>query len=140
MWWRDGTFANVITESVLDGWRDAGVEEGTITAARALLYKPFVAYKDYVETLQAAVGASALAKLQATLVHSDHVGLADTQEAGPTTGFSARGWLGEQLVVIPSVHVVAVRMRAPERTDYAGHGSRDEYPGFTEDIARLVHP
>jgi hypothetical protein len=58
--------------------------------------------------------------------------------AGPTRGFSARGSLGQYLVVLPKKHLVAVRMRAPGAGEGSKHGpEKDRYPGFADDVARL---
>jgi hypothetical protein len=50
-------------------------------------------------------------------------------------GFSARGSLGQFVVVLPSVRTVGVRMRAQERTDNKAFGPEtDRYDGFRDDM------
>jgi hypothetical protein len=56
---------------------------------------------------------------------------------GPVTGFAAEGWLGQYLLVCPKSRVVAVRMRAPEPSDYGQDDERNGYRAFSEDVAKV---
>ena len=58
----------------------------------------------------------------------------DTQ-AGSIEGFSARGWLGQFLVVDPKRRLVGVRMRDACGSDYQ---SPTEVDGFSE-FPQMVH-
>jgi hypothetical protein len=58
---------------------------------------------------------------------------------GAVRGFSARGWLGQFVVVLPKVNLVGVRMRAQERKDYNEENGpeTDGYQGFRDDLVGL---
>jgi CubicO group peptidase (beta-lactamase class C family) len=141
LWWREGTFAHVLTEPVLAAWRDLGIDKPALDSARSLVGKKFAKRQPYAAAVGRALGDAAFAKLDAAIQKADHVPFAAMIADGPVRGFSARGWLGQVLVVLPSARVVAVRMRKPEDADY--RKDRPEtatYPTFAEDVARLVAP
>jgi CubicO group peptidase (beta-lactamase class C family) len=74
----------------------------------------------------------------ADLIGKDHVPLVARVKDGPVTGFSARGWLGQFLVVLPEPHLVAVRMRAAEDSDYQDEGTEaNGHRAFAGDLAKL---
>ena len=69
----------------------------------------------------------------------DHMGLEDRVEIDRSVvGFSARGWLGQYLVVVPSKRIVAVRMRAETRADHSGQAEEDEDHAFIAQLDRAV--
>ncbi|MFT3765970.1 MAG: serine hydrolase [Minicystis sp.] len=141
LWWREGTFARALTEPVLGAWRDLGVDEAALQNARALLGKKYAERSEYAAAVAKTLGPAAFEKLDAALKHGDHLPFSASVSDGPVRGFSARGWLGQTLVVLPQTRVVAVRMRAPEKDDYEKDGGdkedRNTYPAFSSDVARL---
>ena len=138
LWWRDGDFADVLTEQVLAQWHDAGIGAEIIEHARPLVGKRFANATVYRKTLAIALGALDFATLTATIAKGDHVPLAYRAAIGPAHGFSARGWLGQYLVVIPGTRVVAVRMRASERGDYHHGPEHDGYESFPSDVWQMA--
>jgi CubicO group peptidase (beta-lactamase class C family) len=137
LWWREGTFAFVLTDQVLAAWRGLGFDTAA-RSARGLLGKTFTSYADYSAAVRDAIGASEATKLMGVITSKDHVPFVARVKVGPVTGFSARGWLGQFLVVLPEQHVVAVRMRAAEGGDYQGDGGEENgYRGFASDVAKL---
>lgn len=138
LWWREGTFARRVTPEVLDWWKEAGVDEATLAKARGLADQSFAEKPDVLAALERTLGAEAFAALKATLAKRDHVPWFATKQAGPVWGYSARGWLGQYLVVYPAARLVAVRMRAPEKADYGGGDEQDGYRRFAHDVHALV--
>jgi CubicO group peptidase (beta-lactamase class C family) len=136
LWWREGTFAFVLSDQVLAAWRRLGFDAAA-KSARGLLGKKFSSYADYSAAVRDAVGASEAPRLMEAITSHDHVPFVARVKDGAVTGFSARGWLGQFLVVLPEQHVVAVRMRAAEASDYQGDGGEENgYRGFAGDVAR----
>jgi CubicO group peptidase (beta-lactamase class C family) len=115
------------------------VEESTLAIARTLVAQKFKERGDFLAALEKVLGAQLFSKLKSTLSKGDHIPWYATQADGPIWGFSARGWLGQYLVVIPAAGLVAVRMRAPEKSDYSSEGEeKDGYRTFANDVRALV--
>jgi CubicO group peptidase (beta-lactamase class C family) len=139
LWWREGPFEKQLTPEVLEAWKDLDVEEAIVSGARSLTSRHFTEESEYLLALEQALGTASFAKLKAKLSRADHVQWYGTKASGPAWGFSARGWLGQFLVVIPEHHLVAVRMRAPRPNDYSEDGQeRDGYRTFARDVRALV--
>jgi CubicO group peptidase (beta-lactamase class C family) len=141
LWWREGRFVDVLTLPVLSAWFDAGVDELTIAQARVLLGKRFTAPSEFRAALSNALGERGYEGLISVLGRANHVPYSAKIADGPMHGFSARGWLGQFLVVLPESRVVAVRMRHGESSDYETQGGArvDEngYGAFPGDVARV---
>src|SRR5262249_9134515 len=118
LWWREGSFALVLAEPLLDAWREQGGGDAMLAAARPLLGQRFPSVEAYRAALREALGAPAFGQLEVALANGNHVPFQYRVADGPARGFSARGWLGQYLVVLPGARLVAVRMRAPEAADY----------------------
>ncbi len=138
LWWREGTFARRVTPEVLDWWKGAGVDEATLAKARGLVDQSFAERADVLAALERTLGAETFAALKATLAKRDHAPWFATKQTGPVWGYSARGWLGQYVVVYPAARLVAVRMRAPQQADYGGGDEQDGYRRFAHDVHALV--
>jgi CubicO group peptidase (beta-lactamase class C family) len=139
LWWRDGSFSYVVSDAVLAAWRDAGVLDPVVDRVRPLVGVSFRDLAAWRRALGDILDADALTKLGTTLSRGDHVPLFYAAANGPVRGFSARGWLGEFLVVVPDRKLVAVRMRKPEAADYDGRGGeRDGFPEFPQQVLKLA--
>jgi CubicO group peptidase (beta-lactamase class C family) len=136
LWWREGRFAEVMTDSVLDAWREAGVAAPELALARPLVGKKFGETSELYRALEGALGA-AWPRVQALLHKGNHVPTSYRVADGAVKGFSARGWLGQTLVVYPKARLVGVRMRAPDDADYQGGDEKDAYNSFADDVCRL---
>ena len=136
LWWRDATFARVVNEPLLATWRDLGVAEPVLRRARTLLGKKYATEAAYSEALDAAMTPEETNKLRAAVRAKDHVPLHHGVADGPVRGYSARGWLGQYLTVVPERRLVAVRMRAWEPAD-KDDGAQNGYTDFADDVARL---
>jgi CubicO group peptidase (beta-lactamase class C family) len=138
LWWREGTFAFTVNDAVLAQWREDGLDDAAMRAARTLRSKKFGTLPEYRAAVAAAVGTGAATQIQATIDKGDHVPFFGTVADGPARGFSARGFRGQYLVVYPKSRVVAVRMRATEASDEdEGRGERHGYPAFAQDVAQI---
>ena len=137
LWWREGDFAHAITEAVLAGWSDAKVDATTIKAARALIDRNFDSTKDLIAEIERTIGGAATSRLRAAVNSGDHVPMDARVDVGRLRGFSARGWLGQFLVVLPQKHIVGVRMRRAEERDSQEPNERNAYGAFGEDLAKV---
>ena len=139
LWWLEGNFARTLNEPLLAWWRELGVNPATLKQARTLVGKKF---KDGSRAARAALektlGKVAYAKLLEVLGKGDHVPRSVVIADGPVTGYSARGWLGKYLVVLPKAGIVAVRMRESEYSDYLADEQRHGYDDFAKDAASLL--
>ncbi len=136
LWWRQGKFAPILDDSVLGMWREVGVDDKTLGAIRRLRGQKFADMPGYVGALKQAVGDDAVQRIQAAINKSDHVPGMDQGAEGPATGFAAEGWLGQHLVVIPGMRLVAVRMRKPRAADYSDQSESDAYRSFAADAMK----
>lgn len=139
LWWREGEFDSVITAETLDGWAAAGGDKATIASAQKLVGKRFPDDPTLFRELAAAIGDAPMNALQAVLAKGNHVPWSGHVARSPSRGFSARGFLGQFLVVYPSAGVVGVRMREGTASDYQGDSGKDGYPGFATDLASVFH-
>lgn len=139
LWWREGRFVPVLNEAVLAQWREAGVGAHVIAKARTLVDRKFQNLNAYVKALRTAIGQAEVLRLQETSVHGTKLRLYASTEATPIHGYSARGWLGQFLVVIPEHDLVAVRMRRAAGADYRQKGATENgYREFPADVWRLA--
>ncbi len=131
LWWRLGTFANVVDDPLLAAWHDAGVTDEVLRPLRALKGQKFDR-EQYRDGLLKTVGADGLRAIDAAVKNGNHVPFSDQVAAGPIQGFAAEGWLGQFIVVIPGSHLVAVRMRRGDAVDFGDEGSErfgfDDFP------------
>jgi CubicO group peptidase (beta-lactamase class C family) len=137
LFWREGTFAEVITAPLLDWWRETGADAAVAERTRPLVGKRFESVGAVKEALEKKLGAPAFKELSARLQKGDHVPFSYSVEAGPVTGYSARGWLGQYLVVLPKTGIVAVRMRDAIYSDYDGGKQRHGYDEFRKEVPAL---
>jgi hypothetical protein len=124
---------------VLRTWYDLGVSDTVLGDARALLGRKYAKLPEYRAAVEKAVGADVFNLLWAALQKGNRIPFKGTVSDGPVTGFSARGSLGQYLVVLPKARVVAVRMRDPNGDGYHGSedGNRGDYPSFADEVGRL---
>lgn len=137
LWWREAPVSWVLTDEVLAAWRATNVAASTLKDARDLVGKRFAGRDEYLAALRKRIGNHAFEQLNAALQAGDHVPWSAKISSGPAEGFSARGWLGQTLVVIPSTRTVGVRMRAADPEDYREDAERNAYDDFARDVTQL---
>jgi CubicO group peptidase (beta-lactamase class C family) len=137
LWWRDGETDAVLDEATLAFWRDAGVSDAIVARLRPLVGRSLT-WGEYASAMQAVLDSGTRAKLD-DLMRSSHLPNGGTRMKDPASGFSARGWLGQFLVIDPKARIVAVRMRMPRHDDYVGKGrDRDGFHAFPDKVHALV--
>ena len=140
LWWREGAFSPVVNEAVLAGFQDLGIDEDDLRAARGLVGKTFGGFQGFNTAMAAALSPAALKRVNDAVTQGDHEPYFGMKSTGDVRGFSARGSLGQFLVVLPRVRTVGVRMRAQERKDNKEFGPEtDGYEGFRDDLVWLSH-
>lgn len=132
LWWIEREFRAVLDNEAVAQWRASGVDADVIARLLPLVDRVFTDYKAYLDAIDKAIGLERWMELR-------RQGIAGSKPLpSPTLGFSARGYLGQYLVVIPSSRIVAVRLR--ETMDEAKANNQDL--GFVEfaDMVRALVP
>lgn len=136
LWWREGRFAFVLTPAILDELVARGLSSAAQERLRPLVMQPFREHEGYLAALNEAVGEERLPALTMEPFPISPFGSVEVEEP---LGFSARGWLGQYLVVLPGRSIVGVRMRRPTDADYENSAQEvSAYPTFSRDLAMLV--
>jgi CubicO group peptidase (beta-lactamase class C family) len=137
LWWREAHLRWILGESARAEWARVDGLRDAAERVRSLANRPFATREALLQALRESIGKAAYRELNVAFF-SGKIPFFTVELAGPVVGFSARGWLGQYLVVFPEKKLVAVRMRAPTKADYGGGITRDAYPQFPLDVRRLV--
>jgi CubicO group peptidase (beta-lactamase class C family) len=137
LWWRDARFQPRFDAAVLAGWQSGGVAPTTLTAAKPLVGKRFRDRDAFFAALRKAIGRPALKALRKTAKKAS-LPLYAMQQRGKLKGFSARGWLGQHLLVVPKAKLVALRMRLVVKADYRRWKARNDFPDFRKKVLELA--
>ena len=139
LWWREQENNHTLTREILDAWKQAGLSESSVAAAKPLIGKKFSSYQEYLLAIREAVPWKDLEPLD-KLIRAGKLPWSLEEPRGELLSYSARGWLGQFLVVVPSCNLVAVRMRAPVAADYEAPSGKSEamYNDFPKDILDLA--
>ena len=141
LWWRRGKYLDTVNDAMIAVWRDAGLDDEALRAARTLLGKKYRGFDEYRAALATTLGPTAVQQIDGSAAKGNHVPRSGKVADGPVNAFAAEGWLGQQLFVFPQSRVVAVRMRAPEESDYADMAAeRNAYYAFPVDVAKVYAP
>lgn len=137
LWWRDADVRSIaLTPRLLEIWTRAGVRAELLELLRPLAGRSMknsaelktamsAVFRDHPAYLQELEIALMRGRLQSY----------EIMELGPVEGFSARGWLGQFLVIDHKRGLVGVRMRHARPSDSE---SPTEVDGF-RDFPKLVH-
>lgn len=136
LWWREARFDPYLDEAALAGWKTGGVAETTIAAARKLLGKRFRHRDRFFYALSKLIGAKEVKALRKT-AQRESLPLYAMVQKGRLKGYSARGSLGQHLVIVPSKKLVALRMRLPSKRD-RGWKETDTFEDFAERVLELA--
>ena len=129
LWWRLGDFRYVAaSDELIAAWRKGGASDAFI---RKMLPLKDVVYTD-AEQMRAAFDRIFPAANGQPTMHDENTWMKGLPRSkvlpGPTYGYTAEGYLGQYLVVIPRHRLVAVRqMRSPDDPS-APSDSFDEFP------------
>ena len=136
LWWREARFDPYLDEAILTGWKTGGVAETTLAAARPLLGKRFRHRDRFFYALRKLIGAKELKALR-KIARRESLPLYAMVQKGRLKGYSARGSLGQHLVIVPSKKLVALRMRLPNKRD-RGWKATDTFEDFAERVLELA--
>jgi CubicO group peptidase (beta-lactamase class C family) len=137
LWWREAVFMARLEQRQLDLWAKEKVPAETIAAAKPLLGKLFREEKAFFYALEKALGKPAYKALRKR-AYKRYLPLYGQVRKGAQLGYSARGWMGQFLVVLPKKRLVAVRMRKLERADYRRGRAKYHFPDFRKMVRALV--
>ena len=126
----------VISDEVIDAWREAQVSEDFIQALEPL--KDLDLGGGFHDAVRQALGGTDEA-MERWHANTWRRGLPDCRRALTQVGYRANGWLGQHLVVLPEHDLVAVRQRVATK-HHSRHGAdnTDTFKDFTERVLALV--
>ncbi len=130
LWWRHGQKRN-----------DSLVTESSLAEMRAKNVSPHVI--SMLEPLKGMPRKQAFSQLKATLTDEKAVmellfQAVEPELAGPATGYSARGFLGQYLLVLPSKKLVAVRMYRGPSDETKAPPETSGFQDFDQDVEALI--
>ncbi len=139
LWWREQAQNLTLTREILNTWTQHGLPKSAAVSAEALVGKPFSSSDDYRAALRKTIAWNDLKPLNDLFISGKLQWVAE-QPRGEPLGYSARGWLGQFLVVVPSCKLVAVRMRSPNPIDYRDPAGKSKfvYEDFRKDIIGMA--
>jgi len=136
LWWRNAAWERFTLRAEAAGLLEAkSVAPDVRAAVLATAGRTFDSRADLVASLARSLGAQ-WADRYGTEITARGIRLTDLfeTERGPVRAFSANGFLGQYLVIVPERDLVAVRQI--ERRDT--HVAADDYPDFVADVLRLA--
>ncbi len=136
LWWLDAKRTVTLTSELLGRYEAAGVPVEIVAKLRPIVDRPFPSGEAIREARNALLSADER-KTFASKTASDRIESGRTKLTGPVRAYMALGWIGQQLVVVPSKKLVAVRMRAWTKAD-AEDSTPHEYPKFPKDVRALM--
>lgn len=114
LWWPLGAWTKMeVADETLDAWRKGGADPAFLEKMATLRGKPIANEGEFVALLESLFGQGQ--GLQAYLTNVRAKGLPGLKStSGPTIGFSANGFLGQYVAVLPASRLVVVRMISDE--------------------------
>jgi CubicO group peptidase (beta-lactamase class C family) len=124
-----------IDASLVDSWRESGVDAAFVAAIEPMVDRRFDGAADFSAALDVIFGdGEGRGRWERATVERGILGR--RFEAGRVRAFSAEGFLGQHLVVLPERNLVAVRMK--RRSDH--HRPEHNFPGFAQTVLDLFGP
>ncbi len=135
LWWLSGAKPNpvFVDEAALKGMHEANVDKTLIAKLEAFKDKPLPGQSDVEANraiLEALGGEDAYFRVWS-------LGLRPAPLSAPT-GFAARGYLGQYLVVLPKKNLVAVRMYRGPQNEQQVPTEASGFRAFEREVAALV--
>jgi CubicO group peptidase (beta-lactamase class C family) len=125
-----------VDEAIVAGWRAAGAEDAFIAKTEPLVGRRFDSVPSFVQALRDLFGDPKLSEWNENTWQRD---VPDARfEFGPIVGASAKGTLGQYLVVLPRDRLVAVRMRREPKNLALRNDPERVFPDFVERVRGLV--
>lgn len=138
LWWRKLPVQILLTAEIVETWKSAGLSGEALAAMTTMVGRAFPSEQRFRETLWDETAHSVLIELRAFFAQNMDLPFPNARADGPVESFSARGWLGQRLVVVPSCQIVGVRMRAPTAQDYRDAPNNNyTHPAFEDDMVAL---
>jgi CubicO group peptidase (beta-lactamase class C family) len=139
LWWLSGAKPNpvFVDAASLKGMREANVDKALVAKLEAFKDKPLPAQSDVEANraiLEALGGEDAYFRVMREVWS---LGLRPPPLGSPT-GFAARGYLGQYLVVLPKKNVVAVRMYRGPQNEQETASEASGFRAFEREVEALV--
>lgn len=132
LWWPLAAWTrSEVTDETLDAWRKGGADPVFVDKMATLRGKPITSEGDFAPLLDGLFGAGQGVQAYMTNVRAKGLpGLKST--SGPVVGFSANGYLGQYLAVLPASRLVVVRMIRQESFKSEADGFGDFFQRIQE--------
>jgi CubicO group peptidase (beta-lactamase class C family) len=139
LWWLDAPSSTTITEELLARWKAVGVPDAIIAKVRALVGRSFASQIEIYNAVPKTMTKEEYAALEKVL-DDTRVSMGRTKLLGPVRAWRAAGWMGQYMVIVPSAHLVALRMHVVQDRDQENDAAEDRvsYGTFTVDARALV--
>lgn len=136
LWYRTPAWVRYTVDAAsMDRLRATGLDEGVIGRVRPLAGRRFETRSAMSAALREHLGADGLPRWgEAMIGTGNSPDTIFTREEGPVVAYSAQGYLGQAIVVIPSARIVAVRQYRSRATP----PPTDSYPALIEDLIALT--
>jgi CubicO group peptidase (beta-lactamase class C family) len=110
LWWPLSEWTKTeVTDETLDAWRKGGADPAFVDKMATLRGIPIASEGDFAPLLDGLFGAGQ--GIQAYMTNVRAKGLPGPKStSGPVVGFSANGFLGQYLAVLPASRLIVVRM------------------------------
>jgi CubicO group peptidase (beta-lactamase class C family) len=110
LWWPVAAWTKTeVADETLDAWRKGGADPAFVDKMATLRGKTITSEGEFVSLLESVFGAGQGIQAYMTNVRAKNLpGLKST--FGPVVGFSANGYLGQYVAVLPASRLVVVRM------------------------------
>lgn len=135
LWWPVYVPRPAVTQPIFDYWRAKGVDSGTLASLQPLIGNTWRSGDQAMAAEVAALGGGTpgLERYRALAFRS----MATWDVVADTAGYSAQGYLGQYLVVLPASHVVAVRQRGVGRIFQEYDNDKRDLSGWPERVAAI---
>lgn len=138
LWWPILDKAGLgVDDGLLQAWHDVGVRQALIDKMVPLKGKLYDTLEEYFAAFREQFKGDDSGLDEVNKFFMDNkVRAASSLASGNVHSYSARGYLGQYLVIVPSAHLVAVRMRRPvsETEQEAWPRAFDQFPVLVDKL------
>lgn len=135
LWWPVYRPHVKLSSALFDYWHATGIDDDTLASLRPLVGTSWPSAELAVQDEVEALGGGTLGRERFNGLAFRTVATVDV--AAGLSGYAAKGYLGQYLVVLPGSRVVAVRQRAVGRIFQEYEDDKRDLPGWPARVAAL---